>query len=161
MFNLRLVTEAAEKWKGDENENVKNESNQSIYIVHQGCRRPRPNPFERPSTRYDGVTTPWGGGGRLQDSGPREVVRLRVFGFLVAKRPKRLWRRCFWKWWRFLDNFTKLMYSKSTKIAFQGHFGRTQTFLTDCTYRVPQERRIQIPGEGTCQRLISRGVLGA
>ena len=27
-----------------------------------GCIRPRPNPFERPSTRYNGVSTPWNGG---------------------------------------------------------------------------------------------------
>ena len=27
----------------------------------QGCTRPRPSPFKRPSTRYNGVRPPWGG----------------------------------------------------------------------------------------------------
>ena len=72
-----------------------------------------------------GSRTPWGGGVRLQDFGPRGGFDCRVFGFSGAKRPKRRRRRRFRKFWRFFENFTKLMYSKSTKIAFQWHFGRT------------------------------------
>ena len=88
--------------------------------------RPRPSPFERPSTRYNGISPPWWGEGfRLQDFGPRRGVDFRVFGFSGAKRPKRHRRRRNRKFWIFFENFTKLMYLKSTKIAFQLHFVRT------------------------------------
>ena len=39
----------------------------------QGCTRPRPSPFWRPRTRYNGVSDPLRGGVRLQDFGPRGV----------------------------------------------------------------------------------------
>ena len=32
-----------------------------IATAFQGCIRPRPSPFQRPSTRYNGVSTPLGG----------------------------------------------------------------------------------------------------
>ena len=38
--------------------------------LKQGCMRPRPSPFWRPSTRYNGVSDSLRGG-RLQDFGPR------------------------------------------------------------------------------------------
>ena len=38
--------------------------------ANQGCIRPRPSPFERPSTRYKWVSIPLRGGCRLQDFGP-------------------------------------------------------------------------------------------
>ena len=61
--------------------------------AEQGCTWHRPSPFERPATRYNGVSTPWVGG-RLQDFGPRgfRLQGFRIFGCegpeMVPKAPK-------------------------------------------------------------------------
>ena len=43
----------------------------NLIVCRQGCTRPRPSPFWRPSTRCNGVLDPLRGGGRLQGFGPR------------------------------------------------------------------------------------------
>ena len=79
--------------------------------VDQGCIRPRPSPFWRPSTRYNGVSDPLRGGGSIAGFRAEGGFDFRV--------------RRFRKFWGFFENFTKLMYLKSIKIAFQWHFGWT------------------------------------
>ena len=58
-----------------------------------------------------------GGGSRLKDFGP---------GGRLQGVQSRFTRHHFRKFWRFFENFTKLMYTKRSKIAFQGHFERTR-----------------------------------
>ena len=53
---------------------------------YQGCIRPRPSPFWRPSTRYNRVSDPLRGGGvRLQDFGPREGGSIAGFSDFRAR----------------------------------------------------------------------------
>ena len=99
-------------------------NDQSHPPPDQGCIRPRPSPFQRPSTRFHGVSTTLRGGS-IAGFWAEVGFDCRVFGFLGAKRPKRRQRRRFRRFWRFFENFTILMYIKSTKITFQGRFVRT------------------------------------
>ena len=96
----------------------------TMTLFHPGMHKSRLSIFWRPSTRYNGVSDHLRGGGSIAGfRAEEEGCDCRVFGFSGAKRPKRC-RRCrFRNFQRFFENFTKLMYSKSTIIAFQWHFG--------------------------------------
>ena len=84
-----------------------------LLALTQGCTRPRPSPFERPSTRYNGGSIPLRGI-RLQDL--QADCR---FDSIAGPR------RRFKKFRRFFESLTKLMYIKNSEIAFQRLFGRT------------------------------------
>ena len=54
--------------------------------LKQGCIRPRPSPFWRPTTRYNGISDPLRGGFRLQG--------FRIFGHEAAETAP---KSPFWK----------------------------------------------------------------
>ena len=91
----------------------------------QGCIRPRPSPFQRPSTRYNGGSTPWRVV-RLQDFGPRGGGSIAGFYDLRARSALN-GAECavLENFEDFFENVIKLMYIKSSEITFQGHFERT------------------------------------
>ena len=62
----------------------------------------RPSPFERPSTIYNGLSNPWGGGSNAGFLAEGGGVDCRVFRLWGAKRPKRRQRRHFRKCQRLL-----------------------------------------------------------
>lgn len=95
------------------------ESSQSkIFRWRQGCIRPLLSIFERPSTRYIGVSGSMRGVS-IAGFWPDEELNRRFFGFLGAKRPKRCQKRHFRKISKIFRKFYNIMNQKTLKLHFK------------------------------------------